>query len=93
LANLGEPWRTLANLGEPWRTLANLGEPWRTLANLGERSKPEPEPDVAKIFVILVRTIFLLQDMLIDVEYNISSLLNQLIHKAIHEEIVLEKCL
>jgi len=70
--------------------LANLGEPWRTLANLGERSKPEPEPepDVAKIFVIFVRTIFLLQDMLIDVEYNISSILNQLIHKAIHKEIV-----
>jgi hypothetical protein len=60
------------------------------LANLGERSKPEPEPepDVAKIFVIFVRTIFLLQDMLIDVEYNISSILNQLIHKAIHKEIV-----
>ncbi len=27
-----------------------------------------------------------------DVEYNILSLLNQFIHKAIHEEIVLEKC-
>jgi hypothetical protein len=29
--------------------------------------------------------------VLIDVKYNISSVLNQKIHKAIHEEIVLEK--
>jgi hypothetical protein len=39
--------------------------------------EPEPEPDVAKIFVSLVRTISLLQDMLINVQYTFLSLLNQ----------------
>jgi hypothetical protein len=37
----------------------------------------EPESDVAKIFVSLVRTISLLQDMLINVQYTFISLLNQ----------------
>jgi hypothetical protein len=41
--------------------------------------------------VSLVRTIYLLQDVLIDVQYTISSVLNQWIHKAIPEEIVIEK--
>jgi hypothetical protein len=49
------------------------------------------EIKVSIIFISLVKTIYLLQDVLIDVQYTISSVLNQKIHKTIHEEIVLEK--